>query len=117
MTRREMIAAAGIFPALASRLNAAGTNPFGKRGLGGAPAGFGLRNRANSKANPPVDFVDYCHSLGLGGVQTRLASNDSEAVRKFRQTIDSYNMRAILSVPLPRTESDLPAFDAGVKAA
>lgn len=117
MTRRDLLAAVGFVPALLSRLNAASTNPFGKRGLGGAPAGFGLRNRANSMANPPVDFVDYCHSLGLGGVQTRLPSNDPEAVRKFRQTIESYNMRAILSVPLPRAEADLPAFDAGVKAA
>ena len=117
MTRREALAAAGFVPALLSRLQAASTNPFGKRGLGGAPAGFGQRIRANSKANPPVDFVDYCHSLGLGGVQTRLASNDPEAVRTFRRKIETYNMRAILSVPLPRSDADLPAFEAGVKAA
>ena len=121
MTRRHMLAAAacvpGGIPALLSRLQAATTNSQGKRGLGGAPAGFGQRTRANNQATPPVDWLDYCHSLGLGGVETRLPSNDPDAVRKFRQKLEAYNMRAILSIPLPKTEADLPAFDVAVKAA
>src|ERR1051326_8533445 len=67
MTRRELLKTAACVPALFSGASAASTNPLGKRGLGGAPAGFGLRIRANGKANPPVDFVDYCHGLGQIG--------------------------------------------------
>jgi len=73
--------------------------------------------RANSQAKPPLDFVDYCHGLGLGGVETRLTSNDPESVKLFRQKLESYDMRAILDIPLPRTETDLAAFDVAVKAA
>ena len=47
MTRRQVLTAAGAIPALLSRASAASTNPLGKRGLGGGPAGFGQRVRAN----------------------------------------------------------------------
>lgn len=117
MTRRQVLAAAGAIPALLSRASAASTNPLGKRGLGGGPAGFGQRVRANRAAQPPVDFVDYCHELGLGGAETRLPSTDPEAVKQFRQKLEAYDMRVILDIPLPRTEADLPAFEVAIKAA
>jgi sugar phosphate isomerase/epimerase len=103
-----MLAAAGLLPALLS--------PQGKRGLGASAAGFSMRIRANKEAQPPIDFVDYGNSLGLGGVETSLPSNDSEAARGLRRKLESYNMRVILNGAL-RTESDLPAFEALVKAA
>ncbi len=103
-----MLAAAGLLPAL--RL------PQGKRGLGASSAGFGMRIRANKEAQPPVDFVDYGHSLGLSGVETSLAANDSESARSMRRKLESYNMRVIFNAAL-RTEPDLPAFEALVKAA
>ena len=117
MTRRQVLQAAGCIPALFAGASAASTNPLGKRGLGGGPAGFGQRIRANSRATPPVDFIDYCHSLGLGGVETRLTSTDPEAVKRLRDKLESYNMRAIFSIPLPRTEENLPQFEVAVKAA
>jgi 3-oxoisoapionate decarboxylase len=116
MTRRDVFAAAGLLPALLQPLDADNTNPRGKRGLGSSTAGFGLRLRANKQARPPVDFVDYCHSLGLGGAETGLSSNDSEAARSLRKKLESYNMRAILNVSL-RTRAELPRFEAEVKAA
>ncbi len=117
MTRREMMAAAGGMAALLPRLGADDSNTRGTRGLGGTPAGFGRRVRANSQAAPPVDFIGYCHTLGLSGAETRLASYDPGAVGEFRRRLESYNMRAILNVPLPRTDADLAAFDAAVRAA
>src|SRR5437879_2405869 len=109
MTRRQILQATALVPALITRARAASTNPLGKRGIGAGPAGFGQRLRANSKANPPVDFIDYCHELGLGGLEMRLPSTDPEAVKQLRQKLESYNMRAILDIPLPRTEADLAA--------
>lgn len=117
MTRRHMLQVAGCVPALFARGSAASTNPLGKRALGGGPAGFGLRIRANGKAAPPVDFLDYCHGLGLGGVEMRLPSTDPEAVKALRQRAESYDMRVILDIPLPRGEADVAAFDVAVKAA
>lgn len=117
MTRRQVLQAAGCLPALLCGATGASTNPLGKRGLGGGPAGFGQRLRANRQANPPLDFIDYCHGLGLGGVETRLPSTDLEAIKKLRQKLESYDMRAILDIPLPRTEDDVPAFEVAVKAA
>ncbi len=115
MTRRQVLTTAVSVPALLSRASAASTNPLGKRALGAGPAGFGQRMRANNQAN--VDWVDYCHGLGLGGLEMRLPSTDPDAAKKLRQKLESYDMRAILDIPLPRAETDLPAFEVAIKAA
>lgn len=117
-TRRQMLAAAGFAAAwLPARSAHAQTPPRQMRNLGGAPTGFGARARAGREGNQGFDFVDYCHSLGLGVVETRLASTDPESIKKFRQKLDSYNMRVILDIPLPRDQSGTTAFDTAVKAA
>jgi len=93
-------------------------NPQGKRGLGATPTAFGARNRANAQATPPVDFIDYYHSLGLGGAELMGGPpTDPEAVRKLRDKLQSYDMHVIYNVRLPNQESDLPAYEAAVRAA
>jgi len=110
-----MAAAAGSAPFLLSRKTAqAAGGPI--LGLGGAPASFGLEIRAARAADPHADFLDLCHKLELDGCETRLESNDAEAVRAFRERAERYHMRVILDTPLPRDESDLARFDAAVKA-
>jgi 3-oxoisoapionate decarboxylase len=117
MTRREMLIAAGSAPAFLSTMAAAATtNPYGKRGMGAAPTGFMARMRANREATPPVDWIDYCHSIGLGGVETSAPPTDAEAINKYRDKIASYDMHVIFNVRLPNTEADIPAFETGVKA-
>lgn len=115
MTRRQILQGAGAAPAWLSSRSAAADAPR-LRNMGGAPTAFSLRSRGARQSSQPFDMVEHCHSLGFGAAQTRLPSNDPEAVRKFRQRVEGYNMRSILSAPLPRHESDLPAFDAAVKA-
>jgi sugar phosphate isomerase/epimerase len=85
------------------------------RNMGGAPAGFPARSRAAREKNEQFDFVEHCHNLGLGVVETRLPPGDLDAARQFRRKIESYNMRVIIDAPLPRTQSDVEAFDATVK--
>lgn len=87
------------------------------RNLGGAPAGFPVRSRAEREAHRPFDFLDYFHSLGLGVAETRLDTTNADAVRSFRQRLESYKMRAILDIPLPRDEVGVAAFDAALKTA
>lgn len=113
MTRRELLGAAG---AAALCMNAeAQERPL--RNMGGAPAGFPVRSRAARESGKPFDFVEYCHGLGFGVVETRVNLADAAAVRELRRKLDTYNMRCILDVPLPRDESGVAAFDSSLKAA
>jgi sugar phosphate isomerase/epimerase len=110
MTRRELLGAA---VAAASQLKAATSGPL--RNIGGAPAGFPVRTKAARAAGQPFDFVDYCHGLGLGVVETRLPQQSAPA--EFRRKVEGYGMRVILDVGFPRDESGVAAFDANVKLA
>jgi sugar phosphate isomerase/epimerase len=110
MTRREL---AGILGAAAARqLNAADSGSLSN--IGGAPAGFPIRSKAARTAGQTFDFVDYCHKLGLGVVETRLPQGPPA---DFRRKIESYGMRVILDVGFPRAEDEVAAFDGNVKAA
>ncbi len=110
-----MAAAAGCAPFLLSRKTAQAAEDA-IRGLGGAPAAFGLEMRAARAADPEADFLEFCHQLGLDGCETRLVSYEAEAVRAFRERAERYHMRVILDTPLPRDENDVARFDAAVKA-
>ncbi len=111
MTRRELLIAAGsACAALAQSV----PNPRGRKGLGGAPTAF----IAWAKQNPQADFVDYCHSLGLGGAEVRGGPPTTpEGIAKLRDKLQSYDMHVIFNIRLPNSEADLPAYDAQVKAA
>ncbi|HVW05005.1 MAG TPA: TIM barrel protein [Vicinamibacterales bacterium] len=114
-----VIGAASSASAVASPQTAAVTpNPFGRRGIGAAPTGFSARMRANAAMTPPVDFLDYCHNLGLGGAELRLPPTDPAEIAKLRARAESYNMRVIFDISsrLPQT-ADLQTFETIVKAA
>ena len=132
ITRRDLLktgasavltlpAAAAARPAAAWEMaqSAAGIvpNPYGRRGIGGAPTGFGARSRANAAATPPVDFIDYCHGIGMGGAEVRLPPTDPAEIAKLRAKLESYQMRVIFDFPLPKTDADIPQFDTLVKSA
>jgi 3-oxoisoapionate decarboxylase len=111
MTRRDLLIAAGsVCAALAQSI----PNPRGKNGMGGAPTAF----TAWAKANPQGDFIDYCHSIGLGGAELRGGPPATpEGISKLRDKLQSYDMHIIFNIRLPNSEADLAAFDAQVKAA
>jgi len=114
-TRRDVLASAAICTAATAFAADPVPNPKGKLGLGVAPAGFGQRSRANNAAK--VEMIDWAHDNGYGGFETRLPPADPEAGRRFRNKLETYNMRAIFDIPLPANDAALPAFDANVKAA
>ena len=76
ITRRQILvslATAGAASAwLAVEPLQAQTPPKHLPNFGGAPAGFPVRTRAGRGGAKPFDFVEHCHSLGLGVVETRL---------------------------------------------
>lgn len=111
MTRREALIAAGsVCAAFAQSI----PNPRGRNGMGGAPTAFS----AWLKANPQADYIDYCHSLGLGGAEVRGGPpTDSQSIAKLRDKLQSYGMHVMFNVRLPNSDADLAAYDAQVKAA
>ncbi|HTS26341.1 MAG TPA: TIM barrel protein [Bryobacteraceae bacterium] len=117
MTRRALLQAAGAAAACLSNTPAPADVMGQFHNLGGAPAGFPMASRAAREANQPFDFVEYCHNLGFGVVETRLDLTNAEAVRQFRQRIEAFHMRAILDVPLPRDEAGVATFDAAIRNA
>lgn len=114
ITRRQLLAVAG--PAAAWLASPTPAQSQGQPRLGGAPTAFSLRMQAARRGGKPFDMIEHCHGLGLAGVQTNPPSIDAEAIRKFRERLDAYQMHLICDPRLPRQESDVAAFDAQVKA-
>src|SRR5687767_12060672 len=114
MTRRQILAVAASAPAVLSAQSAAVATDKPMKNIGMAPTAVALRSRANRQS---FDMVEHCHTLGLGSAQTRLSSTEPEALKSFRAKAEGYNMRTILSAPLPKTENDIAAYDDAVKAA
>jgi 3-oxoisoapionate decarboxylase len=83
------------------------------RHMGATPAGFAVRSHV-----PNFDIVEYTHSLGLGAVQTSIPrAGTPEAIAALRRKLDTYEMRTIIGVRLPKDAGEVDAFDATVRAA
>jgi sugar phosphate isomerase/epimerase len=92
--------------------------------LAGAPkrlrfmgtAGPGLTARARSLGKN-WDIVEYANEKGLGNAHTTLPADlDPEKIRRLRDQIERYDMRLVVLVRTPRTDADLPKYEASVKA-
>lgn len=116
MTRRQMIQAAASASVLWPARAALAQTPVKQmRNLGGAPAGFPMAYRAARAANQPFDFVEYCHNLGFGVVETNLNAAGPEAIKGLRQKVEAFGMRVILDVT--RAQRNAESFEAAVTAA
>jgi sugar phosphate isomerase/epimerase len=118
MTRRELLATAGTTLAWLSTSSLPGNREVAAQGMpmlknmGGEGPGFGNRSRAGG-----FDILEHCHSLGLGVVRLNVPQGGPDAVRAIRKKLDSYGMRCIASVPPPRTDAAVAAYDASIAAA
>ena len=138
MTRREIFGAAGaaalltVRPAAAQgrfvkNFGVAGTS-FGARTAAGGGGRRGARGGRGGTAEgapaveppksalPPFDIIEYAHEMNVGVVEASPPAMDAESIKKFRQRLESYNLRVIMGAPLPRDASGVEAFDAAVKA-
>lgn len=138
MTRREILALAGAAPTwLSSESASAQTRSYPR--MGGAPTAFSNRitasggrgGRGGQGASGPAgagqagrgrggaggfDIVEHCRKIGLYGVQTNPPSLEPEAIKKFRQRLESYEMTLVCDPRLPQDSSGLEAFEAQVRA-
>ncbi|QOY88002.1 sugar phosphate isomerase/epimerase family protein [Paludibaculum fermentans] len=115
MTRRDVLALAGSLPGFLSSTAASAQTSAGRR-MGGTPTAFLAHVRAAREGGGPFDIVEHCHQMGLAGVQTNPPSMDPEAIRKFRERLESYRMHLVTDPRLPKDASEVAAFDAQVKA-
>jgi 3-oxoisoapionate decarboxylase len=126
ITRRQILAMAGAAPvwtALSStNSQSSGIGPIDPIAskqytrMGGTPSAFQNHLMEASGGGKPFDLLEHCHRLGLAGVQTNPPSNDPEAIKAFRQKLETHNMHLICDPRYPQQESDVAAFDAQIKA-
>jgi 3-oxoisoapionate decarboxylase len=88
------------------------------KNVGSAGPGLTARIRATQAAGKQWDIVEYCHDMGLGAAHTSLPYSPAPAaVDKLRSQIGKYDMRLTVGLRTPRAGSDLPGYEAAVKAA
>ena len=126
ISRRQMLAMAGAAPLLSvlkPSAEAQGALPAAQSPdaksyprMGGTPTAFMVRAMASRGTSAPLDMIEHCHSIGLGGVQMNPPSLDPEEIKKFRQRLEAYGMHLVCDPRLPMQESDVPAFEAQVRA-
>jgi hypothetical protein len=127
ISRRRILAMAGAVPVFSALKSYAepqessqsvqsSTAAKSFKRMGGTPTAFVLRFMASSGSATPFDIVEHCHNLNLAGVQTNPPSNDSEAIKAFRERLEKYQMHLICDPRFPQQESDVAAFETQIKA-
>src|SRR5215467_67906 len=103
MTRRELLigAAAAATPVFA----------VPRTGMGIATTSLMTARRMHDT----YDFLEYCYTLGAGGIQASLASLDAAYLKKLRARAGELGMYIEVMIELPK--EDATAFERGVQAA
>jgi sugar phosphate isomerase/epimerase len=116
MTRREIVKTAiAAAPAL-GLTGAAAAAPKVIKNMGIAPAGIGARVRAAREAGKQFDIIEYCHEKGLGAADVSLRGDPGpDGLKKIYDQLNKYDMRATVVLRTPRSNDDLPGYEATVK--
>lgn len=106
MTRREWF--------LGAAAAAAATPAFGvpRTGMGIATTSFMTARRPRDT----YEFLEYCHSLGAGGIQAPLASLEPAYLKKLRDRAEEFGMYIEVMAGLPK-ENETGKFEQTVAAA
>jgi sugar phosphate isomerase/epimerase len=122
MTRRELLAAgAAAIPAVRA-LGMDEKEPQDRKRMGVVIHTYGIRLAADRAAGgpglaDPLAFVEHCHNLGAGGVQTSIGTRDKEYVAKLRGKLEEYRMYLEGSVRAPQDKDDVERFTNEVRTA
>lgn len=124
MTRREMLGVlAGAVPLLGAGPSLFGAESGGRKRLGVGMHSYGVHWKAGREGHPKarfkdaLSFLEYCHSLGAGGVQVAIGPRDGSSVAKLRAQAEAWQMYFEGQTSLPKDESDVDRFDADIRAA
>src|SRR2546428_2410919 len=124
MTRRQMLGTlAGAMPLLGVATSLFGAeNPRRKR-LGVCTYSYNIHWKAARDGHPKarfkdtLEFLEYCHQLGAGGVQIGVGSREAEYSKKLRERAEAYEMYFEGQTSLPQQTSEVDRFDAEIHAA
>jgi sugar phosphate isomerase/epimerase len=120
-TRREILAAGTVsLAALLTKANAAGTPRDTPRTRMGVVIHSYWNRKASDKEHSfddPLTFLDYCRSIGAGGVQTSLGIRDDAYVAKIQTRLSEHKVYVEGSIALPRDRDDVERFTNEVRTA
>ncbi len=124
LTRRQMLGGlATSLPLVCALPPLFGAGNAGPKRLGICTYSYNLHWKAGRDGDPkarfkdPLEFLEYCHQLGAGGVQMAIGSRDAEYVARLRTRAESWGMYLEGELSLPKEQSDVARFDAEVRAA
>jgi sugar phosphate isomerase/epimerase len=125
MHRRDMLLllAAGSSLTVRGKVLGAALPAGKKRGLGLVIYTLGLRQKAMQAERPkrdlfePLTYLDYCRSLGAGGIQVPLGVRDADYCAKLRAEAEKYRTYIEGIINMPRNDADLERFEAEVRTA
>ena len=126
MNRRELLISLGVgfaagSPRASERLFASAVTKTTR--LGVCIHSFGIANgakgagRAAKPFGDPLNFLEYCHTLGAGGVQVEIGTKDEGYISKLRAKAAAYEMFVEGSADLPRDKTDVERFETNVRTA
>ena len=85
--------------------------------MGSATPGLGARMRAARDAGQEFDIVEYNHDKGLGAPHIYLRGElDPAQMKRLRDQLNRYAMRLTAAVRTPRSDDELPNYEATIKA-
>ena len=64
-----------------------------------------------------LEFLEYCHQLGAGGVQIGVGSREADYPKRLRDRAEAYEMYFEGQTSLPQQTSDVDRFEAEIHAA
>jgi 3-oxoisoapionate decarboxylase len=116
ITRREALAVgAGSLLGLAARAGQAKDAERPRMGV--VLYSYGLRRAADKGFDDPLTFLDYCRTLGAGGVQTGLGVRDDAYAEKLHDLMTAHKLYLEASIALPRNKDDVDRFTDEVRSA
>ena len=117
-TRRDLLAAGAAALAAGVARAERGDDPPRTR-MGVVIHSYGIRRSSDSgrRFDDPLTFLDYCRTLGAGGVQTNLGARDDRYCDTLREFAATHRLFVEGSIALPRDQADLARFEAEARAA
>src|SRR5438552_11579431 len=124
MTRRQMVGRlAASTPLLCGLPSLFGADTAGRKRLGVCSYSYNIHWKAardghhQVRFKDSIEFLEYCHQLGAGGVQIGVGSRDADYPGKLRAKAEAYDMYFEGQSSLPQQSSDVERFDAEIRAA
>lgn len=117
-TRRELLAASAA--PLANLLVQADSFAEPQRTRMGVVIHSYWNRKANDKEcgfDDPLTFLDFCRSLGAGGVQTSIGVRDDAYAAKIQERLTTHNLYVEGSIALPSDRGDVERFTNEVRTA